>query len=120
MIDEAYKTKLIEEAGKLQGMIEDFYRLPNCQRGGPLHSILDDVKFTDSDLICCYRKIYRESYSTSVKTFSVAILAQLMIWTEAERYAFLDLNDITLGIGKLVVCRDIDDYRLVDFTNRIY
>lgn len=79
-----YKKHVFED---LLAKCKEFYTLPGCGCGGPLHILLDDDNITDEDILFCIGECERETNKT-VKVLGLAICHSYLLMSNYERMAF--------------------------------
>ncbi len=114
------RKNILNEEITLRDLIFDFCDLTECKMRNPLSSILQEHIVTDTNLVNCYRYLLVNDFGFSVRAIGTAVITQLMLWTEAERYAFFVHNSVLDGVGKVLVKNKNGEYSLVDFTKREY
>lgn len=68
---------------------KEFYKLPGCGAGGPLHILLDDDNITDNDIKFCIREcLYNSEYSDEVRSAGLLICSMYIVMTEKQRKVF--------------------------------
>lgn len=95
-----YKKHFFED---LLAKCKEFYTLPGCGCGGPLHILLDDDNITDEDIIFCIGECEKET-NKAVKVLGLAICHSYLLMSNYERMAF----DWFWNCNDLVCKRDGD------------
>lgn len=72
---------------KLLAECKEFYKLPGCGAGGPLHILLDDDNFDDDDIIFCLQECEKEN-NTAIRELGMAICHGYLLMSKYERAAF--------------------------------
>jgi hypothetical protein len=71
----------------LKRLCKEFYRLPECGAGGPLHILLDDDNYDSGSIMFCLRECLNHP-NDSVRTLGIIICKEYLRMNMVERAVF--------------------------------